>query len=220
MVTKNNFLYLFIGQDSLSKDAKLRDLKKEFLVKEIEDFNLDVLYARELTLKGLQEKLLFLPVKTKKRIILIKDALSLKEEIREFILKYLKSPKGGIVLILDISHQNPGDDFISRLARSAQVYRFSEAARLDAFTLSRQIEQKRADTSLKILNQLLENGEKPERIMGGLRYALEKDALYPLEKRKMMRLLLNCDIEIKRGKLQAQFALEKLVVGLCGLRQP
>ena len=67
MVKKESPVYLFIGQDSLSKDIRLKKLKEEFLDPQTQYFNLDVLYARELNLKDLQERLLCLPFKAKKR---------------------------------------------------------------------------------------------------------------------------------------------------------
>ncbi|MFA5410887.1 MAG: hypothetical protein WC321_03395 [Candidatus Omnitrophota bacterium] len=218
MVAKSSFLHLFIGRDSYHKDIKLARIKQEVLSPQLQDFNLDILYARDLSLNKLQEQLLWLPLGAKKRIVVIKEAQSLKEELKGFILKYIKSPQPQLILILDISRQDPKDRFIKQFASVSQVYRFGEDAyHLDTFSLSRQIELRRADFSLRLLDQLLKNGEKPERIMGGLRYVWEKDSAHPLESRKRLRLLLNCDIEIKRGRLLPQFALEKLVVSLCAL---
>lgn len=213
-------VYLFIGQDSLSKDIRLKRLKEEFLAKEVEQFNLDTLYAKELNLKDLQEKLLCLPVKTKKRILLIRGAGELKQDIQEFLIRYVKKPEAQIILVLDINRQDPKDEFIKRIFRYCQVFHFKEAARIDAFTLSRQIDLKRVDYALRLLNQLLKNGEKPERILGGLRYSLEKNILNPLERKRRLRLLLNCDFNIKTGRLKPPFALEKLVVNLCCLDKP
>lgn len=213
-------IYLFLGQDSLSKDRQLKLLRQQLLTKETEQFNLDILYAKELQLKSLQEKLLCLPVKSPKRIVAIKNAQELKAEAREFLLKYAEAPAKHIVLVLDVSGFDKKDEFINKIARIAKVFRSKEEFRPDTFTLNRQIALKKPDVALRILNQLLQEGERPERILGGLRYAWEKDALLPLESRRRLRLLLNCDIEIKTGRLRPIFALEKLVVNLCGLGKP
>jgi DNA polymerase III delta subunit len=210
-------LYLLIGQDSLSKDIQIKRLKQEFLAREFEQFNLDILYAKELTLEELQEKFLCLPVKSSKRIIVIKEAQSLKEESKEFILKFVAKPGKQLILVLDITLRNRRDEFINRIYKYAKVLYFKETVPPDTFTLSRQINLKKPDYALRILNQLLKNGEKPEMILGGLRYSGERDNLSSLEMRKRLRLLLNCDIEIKTGKLKALFALEKLIVNLCAL---
>jgi len=213
-------VYLFLGEDFLSKDKQLKAIRQQLLPKETEQFNLDKLYAKELTLKTLQERLLCLPVRVPQRIVVIKDAQDLKEEIKEFILKFAKSPNKQIILVLDISETDKRDQFVNQVYRFAKTFRFKEAPRLDTFALSRQIALKKADFSLRILNQLLRDGEKPERILGGLRYAWEKDAAHPLEAKKRLKLLLNCDIEIKTGRLKPVFALEKLVISLCGASKP
>ncbi len=213
-------VYLFLGQDIFSKEIQFKALKQKFLTKELEQFNLDILYARELTLKELQERLLCLPVKTTKRLILIKEAQDLKEEIREFILKYARKPYPQIILILDAQQQERSNEFISQLSRYAKTLRFKETPKVDAFTLSRSIELKKPDYALRVLNQLLKDGERPERILGGLRFTWERGVGHPLEMRRRLKLLLNCDRDIKTGRLNPTFALEKLIIGLCGLSSP
>jgi hypothetical protein len=225
MVKEEISVYLFIGQDSFSKAVKLKNLKAEFLPPEIEKFNFDLLYAKDLNLAGLQERLLSLPLKTKKRIIVIKNAQDLKQEIKDFILRYVKKPYPAILLVLDIDsasmykagtlRQGSKDEFVRNIARYSETLHFREEIRLDTFNLGRQIELRRADYALRVLNQLLENGERPERILGGLRYSWLKGITSALELRKRIRLLLKCDLDIKTGKLKPEFALEKLVVNLC-----
>jgi DNA polymerase III delta subunit len=214
-MVKDSPVYLFLGEDSFSKDIQLKRIKEGFLTKEIEDFNLDILYARELSLLDLQERILSLPLKAKKRIIVIKDAQSLKEDIKEFILKYVKDPQSSILLVLYINRQDYKDAFIRCVTKYSKVFRFREPLHLDTFTLNRSIYLKRTDYSLRLLHQLLQNGEKPERILGGLRYACEQDTLSLFDKRKRLKLLLDCDIDIKTGRIKPSFALEKLVLRLC-----
>lgn len=222
-----------MGQDIIDpeglskKDEVLQRIKNEHLAKGTSSFNLDILYAKELTLKDLQERLLCLPIKSKKRIIVIKDAQALKdkEDTKEFIIQYVKKPHPWILLVLDIIRRDPQDRdefrFINSIARYGRVYHFKETARLDTFTLSKQIDLNRIDYALCVLNQLLQNGERPERILGGLRYTWENNLTGSLEARKKFRLLLNCDIEIKTGRLAPRFALERLVVKLCSsLKKP
>ena len=213
-------VYLFLGQDSLSKDTELRRIKEQYLAKNIEQFNLDTLYAKELDLKGLQEKFLLLPANSPKRIIVIKDAQLLKEDSREFILGYASKPQDKLILILDVGRCERRDDFINQLSRYAETIRFKEEPKIDAFSLSRAIDLKKPDQALRLLSQLLREGERPERILGGWRYAWERSVNYPLEAKRRLKLLLNCDIEIKTGRLKPGFALEKLVVSLCGAGKP
>ncbi len=220
MVIKETSVYLFIGQDSLSKDIRLKKLKEEVLDLHTQYFNLDVLYAKELSLKGLQERLLSLPLGAKKRIVVIKDSQSLKEEIKEFIIKYVRNPQSKILLVLDINKYSYQDEFIKQISRYSEVCRFKEDARVDAFALGRAIDSKKSSYALGVLNQLLRSGEKPERILGGLRYSWENSNADSFQIRKKITLLLSCDIDIKTGRLRSDFALERLVVNLCCLAKP
>ncbi len=213
-------VYLFIGEDCLAKDIQIKRIKQEFLTKELESFNLDILYAKELNLKGLQERLLCLPVKSTQRIIVIKGAQVLKEEIKEFISKFVIKPQRQIILVLDINEQDRRDEFIARISRYVKIYRFQETKRPDTFTLSRWITLKKPDYALRILSELLKDGERPERILGGLRYVWEKDSASGYEMGKRLKLLLNCDIDMKTGRLKPALALEKLVLSLCGFVKP
>jgi DNA polymerase III delta subunit len=213
-------LYLFVGQDSLSKDLQFKKLKEQLLPKKVEQFNLDVLYSRELNLKELQEKLLCLPFEAQCRIVLLRDAQALKEESRDFLLGYAKAEHPKITLVLDFERLDRKDVFQDQIQRYAKVFRFKETVKPDAFALSRYILSKNPAQALGLLNQLLKDGERPERILGGLRYAWERDISFLPEMKKKLKSLLNCDIEIKTGKLKPVLALEKMVISLCGLSKP
>lgn len=209
-------VYLLIGQDILAKENQLKKIKQEFLPPGLRDFNLDTLYAKEITLKDIQERLLALPLKSAKRIIIIKEAYSLDKESCDFLLAYCQKPHNQLVLVFDFEQYDYKNEFIKEISAYACRIRFKETVNPDAFVLSRQIQARKTDSALRILNQLLINGEAPERILGGLRYAWEKQDIAASDARRKLRLLLNCDIEIKTGRLKPAFALEKLVVSLCG----
>lgn len=212
--------YLLLGQDAFSKDAQINKLKDRYFKKEVESFNLDVCYGRDTDLVALQKMLLSLPVKAAKRLVVIREAQHLKEAVKDFILRYLKSPAPHAVLAIDIEKSDPKDEFIKGLLRLCMVYRFKEAPVADAFTLARCIEQRKGEHALKTLHQLLRNGEKPEKIMGGLRYSLLREETSPLEARRRLRLLLECDIDIKTGRLKPALALERFVISLSCLGKP
>jgi len=197
MVSKDNSVYLFIGGDSLSKDIKLKRLKEELLDSGTQEFDLDVLYAKDFNLSGIQEKFLNLPVKAKRRIVVIKQAGRLKDDIKDFILSYVKKPYPHLILILDMERFENRDTFTSSLLRYCQTSRFREEPQANIFDLSRSIGLRKSAASLRILQQLLKRGERPEQILGGLRYTFEKGVSYPLQMKRSLKLLLNCDIEIK-----------------------
>jgi DNA polymerase III delta subunit len=209
-------VYLLIGQDIAAKEIQLKKIKQEFLPPELQDFNLDTLYAKEINLKVIQERFLAIPLKSAKRIIVIKDAHLLDEESRDFLLAFSKKPLKQLILVLDFAQYDYKDEFIKGICAHANLLRFKEILNPDTFALNRQIDLRKTDSALRLLNQLLKNGEPPERILGGLRYAWEKQDIQSSSARKKLKLLLSCDLEIKTGRLKPAFALEKLVVSLCG----
>lgn len=212
-------VYLFIGQDNSSKEAQLKKIKAEHLAKGLEHFNTDILFAKDLSLKELQEKLLSLPSAGSRRLIVIKEAEALKRESKDFIIRYAQKPHPRLILILDVFQAQRRDEFTENLSRAARVLRFKEGLSVDTFSLSRQIGLGQAAAALQVLSHLLQKGERPEWILGGLRYAWEKDNGAPAKMAKRLKLLVNCDLEIKTGRLKPAFALEKLIICLCGLRQ-
>ncbi|HPT38787.1 MAG TPA: hypothetical protein PL125_01110 [Candidatus Omnitrophota bacterium] len=209
-------VYLLIGQDITAKEIQLKKIKQEFLPSQLQDFNLDTLYAKEIILKDIQERFLSLPLKSARRIIVIKEAHLLDQPCRDFLLAFAKKPQKQLVLVLDLDQYDYKDEFIKALSAQAHLLRFKETAKIDTFTLNRQIELKQAGPALRILDQLLKNGEPPERILGGLRYAWEKQDIQSVTARRKLKLLLGADLEIKTGRLKPAFALEKLVISLCG----
>ena len=57
-------VYLLIGQDIAAKEIFFKKIKQEFLPPELQDFNLDTLYAKEVNLKDIQERFLSIPLKS------------------------------------------------------------------------------------------------------------------------------------------------------------
>ena len=212
-----NGVFLLFGQDIAAKEAQLKKIKQEFLPSDLQDFNLDRLYAKEIKLKDIQERFLLLPLKSARRIVVIKEAQLLDKASRDFLLAFSKNPHKQIILVLDFAQYDYRDEFIKSISAYASLLRFQETTNPDTFALSRQIELRKADSALALLTQLLKNGEAPERILGGLRYAWEKQNGQNLSARKKLRFILGCDLEIKTGRLKPAFALEKLVINLCSV---
>lgn len=220
MVKKDTFVYLFIGEDANSKDAQISRLKEQFLSKKNQEFNSDTLYATDtdLTLKSLQEKLLFLPLDSQKRLVVIKNAQDLSRQLKEFLIQYAKKPQEKIILIIDMDRYDLRDEFVKTISFYAQTVRFAQSYQPSVFELNKQINLKKTAASLRLLNQLLLNGQKPELILGALRASWEKYLNNPPELKRRIKFLLQCDVAIKTGALKANFALERLIVNLCGLK--
>ncbi len=216
-------IHLFIGQDIISdtgasqKEITLQKIKQSCFSRDTQDFNFDILYARELHLKTLQERLIALPGAGQARLLLIKDAQSLRPDVKEYLLRYFKKPYPQISLVLDAGLALSRDEFINTVSKYAQVYHFKSVEHPSAFLLFDQIKLGPPGAALKVLNQLLKDGQKPELILGGLRYSCERDNTSSAETKRRLKLLLACDLDIKTSKIKPEFALERLVMNLCGL---
>ena len=76
-------VYIFIGQDNPAKELQLKKIRQVYLAKDLEQFNLDIIYAKDAKLKSIQEIFLGLPVNADKRMIVIKDAGNLSKDRAE-----------------------------------------------------------------------------------------------------------------------------------------
>lgn len=208
-------IYLFIGNDEISKQGKIRILKKQLLNPQTESFNCETLQAKDLTLPLLKESLARLPVSSKNRLLVIKGISALRENIREFFLDQIKNLPEYLILVLDASLVTKGDSFIAKISKIARLATFKTEDRKDVFALARVIENKQTEYALNILADLFRSGEKPEKIFGGLRYHFTRAPLSAQDRCKIIELLLDADIKIKTGRLRPEFALEGLVVKLC-----
>ena len=225
MVRKENPVYLFLGQDILDqensslKEKELNKLKA-FLPQQTREFNLDILHCsdRSFSLKTLQEKLLFMPTGDAARIVVVRGIQDAEPAVKEFILNYVKNPSSGIILVLDADKSERKNAFIEGVSRYAEIRRFRSETQASTFNLSRLIEARKPAEGLGVLHELLDNGEKPERIMGGLRASWTRYPADPLSLKKKLKILLQCDLDIKTGRIKPVFALERLIVNLCGFR--
>lgn len=209
-------IYLLVGEDEPKKAEKIQSLKKQLLNPKVEQFNFDIFYGRELTLPLFQEALSRLPVSASSRLLVIKDALGLKEGPREYFLSRLKSLPGSLVIIMDVSAIPREENlFLGQIRKAAKTFNFTSGQDANAFTLARALENRQSGSALNILSDLLRQGERPERILGALRSQLTRCA-GAKERLRRIALLLEADLNVKTGRLKpAQLALEALVVKLC-----
>lgn len=216
-------IYLFIGEDELLKQEKIQLLKKQLFSSSLESFNYEVFYAAELTLPRLRESLSRFSVSSTGRLLVIRDALKLKNDGQEYFLDSFKTLPANLTIVFDILNLPKEESpFLNRILKIAKVVNFKIKEKVNAFDLARAIERKQPDSALGILGSLFKAGEKAERILGALRYRFTKPSVYEqraikpvLGHNKNIKLLLEADINLKTGKMRQEFVLETLVVKLC-----
>ncbi|MDP1854171.1 MAG: hypothetical protein Q8L26_08245 [Candidatus Omnitrophota bacterium] len=207
-------VYLIIGDNEILKLNKIESLKKEILSGTANEFNLEILFAEELNLKTLEEALLRLPIKTDRRMLILRNLEDLSKDCRQKIIAYVNKPHPWITLVLegDITDKEAG-----QVAACAQIFRFSKVRPPDVFALGRAIDNKNQALALGILSDLMVRGERPQKIMGGLIWHWEntKRRLSPEKIKEGFEVLLEADLNIKLSRLKPNIALELLVVKLC-----
>lgn len=211
-----NIAYLFLGRDFFAKEKRTELIKKELFKGKASVFDLEVFWAKELRLPKLSEALRRTPWPSGSRLLIIKEIDKLDPSCREALLAFLKNPFKGVHLILDCDREELKDEFIARLSRLCKVMNFKGEATDDVFGLGRAIAGRMPAMALKILNQLLLSGEKPPRILGFLIWQWKKlqGGLTMRDFRRGLKLLQEADLNIKRGRLKPDFALELLVTKL------
>ncbi|MCX7927184.1 MAG: hypothetical protein N2606_03510 [Candidatus Omnitrophica bacterium] len=221
MVTGHKNAYLFLGEDSIKDGLSVKSTKlekiKEKLSQKTRLLNIDTVYLqdKDFDLRGLQEKLLSIPLPGMKRLIIIHGLEHAKLPTRKFLLSYLANPTPDTILVLDADFFDPNDEFIKQLFLFCEIHRFNLQIPETAFTLSYMIKRRQTKAALELLNRLIVEGEKPERIIGALRVGLNRRITSSLRLTQMLRLLLQTDLEIKTGRLKAAYALEKMIISLC-----
>jgi DNA polymerase III delta subunit len=217
-MVKRDLIYLITGQDAPARDKAIKEIKSKYLPVLTEQFNLDIVYAKELTLKDLQEKLLYIAVSSGNRMVVIKQASALKKDTKDYLERYAQAPNPSVILVLEMEGFDRKDKFTLAISANATVKQFRQELHQSTFALADEIRAGKAASSLMTLNQLLKNGQKPEMILGALRSGLSRNTADIAHMRKLNKMLLECDLAMKTSTLKPSFALERLVVSLCGFK--
>ena len=216
------YAYLFLGGDEVSKNNKIESIKNSYLDKSLKDIDFEIIYSddRELSPPRFNETLSYLPLNSlKKKIILVKNIELLDKDNRGVLIKYLNNPCNSILLLLDGSQLDANDSFAKELSPFVKSLYFKSEKKIDVFDLAQAIVQRNTTRSLEILNLLLNNREKAHGILGGLFWQWDsiKDKLNTEVFKQGLNILVDADSKIKTGKLAEKLALEMLVIRLCSL---
>src|SRR6185295_12390644 len=92
--------YYIVGEDDYQKDDAVRQLVDAALDPASRDFNLDVRRGAELDAETLGILLSTPPMMAERRVVVIRDAGTLKKDARRALDEYLKQPTDDTLLIL------------------------------------------------------------------------------------------------------------------------
>jgi len=210
-------IYLILGDHSLEKEQKINEIrKKTFPSKDAFNLDYESLNADKLDSDQLKKSLISLPALAKQRLILIRNIAKLSNQNKKIILEFVEEGHDHAVLILDCHDSEMQNKFIKEIRSVAKVIRFASGSTLNIFDVTRALSSRKQAESLKILSQLLDQGEHPLKLLGGLVWFWGKcrERLSPDKFSKGLRYLQETDSHIKRSRLKPENSLEILVVKL------
>lgn len=210
--------YLFLGEDSLAKDRKIAEIKKNLHPSnEALKFDYEILHAAKLAPAALKKSLLALPAVAPKRLIVIRAMAKLDSHNKKLILECLATKTLNLVLILDFDEDNPNTSFIKKLIPYVKTSYFRKGIKRNVFDMTKMMSKRNPKEALKILSDLLTSGDHPLQIMGALVWFWGKrqNQLSADRFKKGLLMLKEADVNIKRSRLKPEYALEVVVVKLC-----
>ncbi|HOD11944.1 MAG TPA: hypothetical protein PKO44_02460 [Candidatus Omnitrophota bacterium] len=209
-------IYFLIGLDHAAKEQKIADIKaKALLSAEALSFDHQILHGYRLDRDELQKALIALPVVSKSRVVLIRQANELTAKHKELILKADKAFPQGLILILDADAMDEKSSWFQK-GNGVQLLSFKPRTQHNVFDLMREVVAGRQARALELLDELLKNGEMPTMIIGGMVWSWKKErSKMPLQ--KFLQGLLafqQADFRVKRSQMRPEYTLEMLVVKL------
>ena len=213
-------IYLLIGEDESQKENKIHQLKDKLLTSaNARHFDYEVLYSNKLNTHTLQKALQALPASGSQRLIVIRDCQHLSDPNQEFILQFAASKPEHLILVLESAQLGSQDSFVKGLKSFVKVIESATAEKENVFDMTRAMTMRRPSEALKILSTLLAGGVHPLQIMGGLVWFWGKSRPQLMMEKfeKGLLLLQEADLNIKRSRLQPDYALEIIVLKLCNL---
>ncbi len=92
--------YYICGEDDFQKEDAMKQLLAAAIEPGMHDFNMDVRRAQDLDAKSLDAALSAMPMMSDRRVVVIRDAGSLRKEPRKVLDRYLLKPSPDVMVLL------------------------------------------------------------------------------------------------------------------------
>ena len=214
-------IYLFTGSDIPAKDQKISEIKAKIFSSRPDavTFDYEVLDGQRIEPDDLKKSLLTLPVLSAKRMVVIRFVHKLNAHKQKLILEFAQSKQDKTELVLDTDEAEPANAFYTQLGRQAKSFSFSKGSKQNVFDVTNAISARNPIEALQILARLLDDGNHPLQILGGLvwywgrmRGRVSKDKFF-----SGLVVLQEADVNIKRSRLNSEHAVEVAVTKLSSL---
>jgi len=210
-------IYLFLGDDLPAKEAKITEIKNKFFKESQEAlaFDFDNLDGRDLPADALKQAFLTLPVIAPHRLILLRQVHKLKSADIKVLINYCQNPAKHCDVILESTENSLKGD-LKDLPLYVKGAVISKPEGPNVFDMTKLMTAHRSAEALKMLDGFYRSDVHPLQIMGALVWYWGREGK-PLGKERYKRglkALEEADLNIKRSRLNPQYAVEKLVVEL------
>lgn len=214
-------IYLLLGDDKDAKDRKIAEIKAKCLADDSAlKLDYESLLGAKLDPDVLKKALISLPAVSKRRLILIRSVNKLDTHNKKIILDFIQTENRHAVVILDSDEESGKSSFFNKIHASAKVMRFTTGqSKLNVFDMTRAMDRRDSVGALKILAGLIDDGNHPLQIMGGLVWfwGKLKNKLSREVFKKGLIVLQEADLTIKRSRLKPEYAVEVAVTKLNSL---
>jgi len=213
--------YLFLGDDSVSKEQRILAFRKKFFPSlDAVRFDCDTFSASKVSAEELKKSLLALPAMGPSRLVIVREIEKLKAEQQRILKEFFESGEGHTTVVLE-GDCGLKDKFVQAI-RSFVTVEEALAAKetVNVFDVTRLMASFRQAEMMTALHQVLDTGAHPLQIMGGLTWFWGNKARSRVSRQRFEKGLLflqEADLNIKRSKLPPDYALELLVTKLCVL---
>jgi len=214
-------IYLLTGNDKPAKEQKIAEIKTKYLPSD-DALKLDyqLLDGQKCDPAELKKSLIALSALSCKRVVLIQSSEKLSDQNKEIILNFACTAHDHVVVILNADSVSAKNNFFKKLASSAEVIHYGQGiTKSNVFDMTRAMENRDCTGALKLLNTLLDDGNHPLQIMGGLVWfwGKSKNRLLADNFNKGLLALQEADLSIKRSRIKPDYAVEIVVTKLSSL---
>lgn len=221
MANLKDRIFVVVGNDFDQRRLIIENIKSKILQKSKSPFSTLTFYAKEIDLKDLQEKVSLVSF-DKNKILVFKNADSLKKEIKDFLIKDINKIISNNYLLFEmekdyfLNDKGPGaDKFLKFIFLNSAIFKAGRPvyqANFDSFKKS--IRMGDLSSSLYVLNKLFEGKTSDtERKVLGLQIfgVLVSEVSYLKDKslrQKYLSFLMEVDRMIKEKGMEPKFAIE------------
>jgi DNA polymerase III delta subunit len=200
-------IYLFLGEPSPTKEQDILRWRDQLAPLENRAFDYETLDGYKIDSSGFKQSLIALPVLSKKRVVLIRNAQQLSVEQQNLLGEFAGADSSTDAL-LDWNGSS-AKVFLKKFAGSVTLLQQEEKKPETVFDMTKLIARQPAE-ALKKLYQLFQDGQPPLQVMGVLiwYWKSQRNRVSAATYAKGLLVLQEADARIKRTRLKPQHAVE------------